>query len=222
MAKAVARRARRAKTKRAGGAKTRRAGVRKEHGKPAKRRAVAARSAPPGPADGHKRSHVTPDLDVQQDAAFQPKPVHFRLLEAYELAFQDGANPTDAVIAKRLNVRRETITRWRRRNPELRRWLYEHIGRRAEELRPLVDRRVTQLAISGSVDHAKLFYQFVAKVGDPERDPAVRTPPAFTMNFLIPRPDTSHLGTQCAPAALPAAGHPSVPPLSDIPFIKVR
>jgi hypothetical protein len=74
------------------------------------------------------------------------------------------------VIAKRLSVRRETISRWRRRNPDLRRWLHENIGTRAEELRSFVDRRVTQLAISGSVDHAKLYYQFVAKVGDPAPD----------------------------------------------------
>jgi hypothetical protein len=106
--------------------------------------------------------------------------VHIRFLEAYELAFQDGINPTDAVIAKRLIVRRETITRWRRLNAPLRQWLWEHIGAKAEELRPFVDRRVDQLAMSGSPDHTKLYYQFVAKVGRPfDDDPPATTSPGL-------------------------------------------
>lgn len=141
----------------------------------------------------HKQSHVEPVAVAAEDGpAFIPKPVHFRLLSAYEGCFQDGIPPSDGVIAKRLGVCRETINRWRRRNPRLRAWLFEQIGRYAAELKPFVDRRVAQQAIAGSPDAQKLFYTFVAKVGMPPGEdgdaPPVGT--AFTMNFLIPRPET--------------------------------
>ena len=124
---------------------------------------------------------------------FVPRFVHFRLLTAYEGCFQDGIPPSDGVIAKRLGVRRETINRWRRRNPGLRAWLFENIGRNALELQPFVDRRVAQQAIAGSPDAQKLFYQFVAKVGMPPGDDGDLPPAAgsaITYNFLIPRPQT--------------------------------
>lgn len=45
-------------------------------------------------------------------------------------------NPTDAAIARRVNVKRETITRWRRYHPRLWRWLYECIPAAALERKP--------------------------------------------------------------------------------------
>ena len=139
----------------------------------------------------HKRSQGgATTAALPEDAAFIPKPVHFRLLSAYEACFQDGVPPTDGVIAKRLQVRRETINRWRRRNPRLRTWLFEHIGQNALELKPFVDRRVAQQAIAGSPDAQKLFYMFVAKVGMPPGDDDDAPPAGVSMiyNFLIPRP----------------------------------
>ncbi len=127
-----------------------------------------------------------------------PKPVHFRLLAAYEECFQEGLNPTDTVIAQKLTrgdrrVHRETVNRWRRQNLALRLWLFEQLGRTAAELRPLVDRRVTALAIRGSADHTKLFYQFVAKVGTPFGDaPGVQPgggTGTYILNLLVPRPE---------------------------------
>ena len=76
-----------------------------------------------------KRSQVeTASVAAEGGDTFAPKPVHFRLLSAYEAAFQDGIPPTDGVIAKRLGVRRETINLWRRSNHRLRAWLFERIG----------------------------------------------------------------------------------------------
>jgi hypothetical protein len=162
--------------------------------------------------EGHKTAQGPQTLTAVRDKTsapaadeFEPKPVHFRLLEAYEVAFQDGKNPSDAVIASMLRVRRETITRWRRRNYALRRWVYQQIGVRAEELRPLVDRRVTALAISGSPEHIKLFYQFVAKVGTPSDGEATAATCGFTLNLLIPRPPDPLPPTQIQGASLPAA-----------------
>ena len=156
---------------------------------------------------------------MDPDAPFRPQPVHVRLLTAYEQAFQEGKNPHDGVIAEKLGVRRETICRWRRRNPKLRRWLYDMIGRDAEDRRPFVDRRVTHLAEAGSVDHAKLYYQFVAKVGIPGGDgggDGALTGIVVTNNFLVPRPDyDGALAAQQTPA-------PALPPASKIPVVYVR
>ena len=147
--------------------------------------------------------------------------MHLRLLEAYELAFQDGINPTDAVIAKRLNVRRETITRWRRRNAGLRAWLGEQIGARAGELRPFVDRRVTALAVSGSPEHTKLFYQFVAKVGRSfDDDSTASGVPACIVNLLCPRPEEYAAAFNQPPAAAtPMTSGRQLPAMADIPVI---
>lgn len=148
-----------------------------------------------------------------------PRMVHLRLLGAYEQCFQDGRNPTDGVIAALLKVRRETINRWRRRKPGLRRWLQEQLGATAESLKPLVDRRVAQLAITGSVDHAKLFYQFVAKVGVPLDEDAPGVPagqlPPVVMNFLIPRPEMPALPSLAAPST-------AVPLTIDVPTVTLR
>jgi hypothetical protein len=160
-------------------------------------------------------------LASTEEGEFQPKYVHLRLLEAYELAFQDGINPTDAVIAKRLNVRRETITRWRRRNAGLRTWLGDQIGARAGELRPFVDRRVTQLAISGSSEHMRLFYQFVAKVGRPfDDDSPAPGVAACIVNLLCPRPEEYAAAFNQPPAsATPMTGSRQLPAMANIPVI---
>lgn len=105
----------------------------------------------------------------------------------------------DAVIAKKLGVRRESICRWRRRNPALCRWLATTIGGAALEARPFVDRRVTYLALQGSVEHTKLFYQYVAKPG--EGDSASVKP--FQINVLAPAPEP--LPVPSATPALPPA-----------------
>jgi len=163
-------------------------------------------------------------LSQDPDAPFAPKPVHWRLLAAYEACFQDGHNPSDGVIAKKLDVRRETINRWRRRNPKLREWLYRQIGQTAVSLRPLVDRRVMQLALLGSPDSIKLYYQYVAKVepaggrgpfgrDETEGDGGPLPPGSVVMNFLVPRPDYPALAR--APVQAPTA-------TVDAPVIQVR
>lgn len=181
----------------------------------------------------HKQSQVHGEQIGDHEDNFVPKPVHWRLLSAYEACFQDGVPPTDGVIAKRLNVRRETINRWRRRNGRLRAWLYEQIGRHAAELKPFVDRRVAQQAMAGSPEHQKLFYQFVAKVGLPP-DEGSDEPPAgsFTMNFLVPRPEMPVIPgvivRQVQPPQLPKSadaesGHIACSPESaSIPVVKIR
>lgn len=160
--------------------------------------AVAASHSP---ADDHEMSQV-----------FQPRPVHLRLLTAFEAALQDGVNPSDTVIAKKLGVRRETINRWRRLNVELWRWVYEHIGQRAIDLKPLVDRRVYQLAMSGSPEHTKLYYQYVAKMELPYPDDLTGGRIIVHNNFLIPRPDYSQPAIPPAPVAK----------VSSIPTVSIR
>lgn len=188
----------------------------------AKRKSGGASSKSPKPAD-HKPAQLAPPDPA---APFIPRPVHFRLLSAYEQAFQEGKNPSDGVIAALLSVRRETVNRWRRRNPRLRVWLYDSIGRHSVDMRPMVDRRVAQLAIQGSAEHMKLFYQFVAKVGVP-RDDAPGTDPMgdqddarCVINILVPHPELPMGGR------LPQLPGPSsmsvIPPLEDIPVVPVR
>jgi hypothetical protein len=192
--------------------------------------------APPSPAANHKKSHVSEppqdSCETTQQPGFRPKHVHFRLLDAYEQTFQEGINPTDAVIAKRLGVRRETISRWRRRNARLRAWLYEALGERASELRAFVDRRVTQLAISGSPDHMKLFYQFVAKVGLPvaageelSSDSQVPSNAGVIINVLTPRPEMyapQFNQLPGPPTQGPMASPAALPPASNIPVLSVK
>ncbi len=141
--------------------------------------------------------------------------MHFRLLDAYEWSLQEGVNPTDAAIAKKVGVQRETITRWRRGNPQLWNWVYENIGEAAVALKPLVDRRVAELAKSGSAEHQKLFYQFVAKVSPPEEADVVPGGVQVVQNFLVPRPEMPQ-GQPSTPALLPAID------LSKIPTVTVR
>ena len=173
------------------------------------------------PADDHEMSQV-----------FSPRPVHLRLLAAFEGALQDGVNPTDTVIAKKLGVSRETVNRWRRRSTDLWHWVHEHIGQRALKLKPIVDRRVTELAISGSPEHTKLYYQYVAKVGSPYGDPdaPVRDDRiVVNHNYLVPRPDYSQLpavgpvvsSTPAASLTPGSAGPPAVAK-KKIPVISVR
>jgi hypothetical protein len=167
----------------------------------------------------HKRSHVS---DVEP-AAFQPKAVHFRLLDAYEECLQDGVKPTDGVIAKKVGVQRETINRWRRQNSALRNWIFEQIGHYAAERRPFVDRRIAHLAESGSVEHAKLFYQFVAKVGSPLGDDGGDGRIVVNHNYLIPRPDYSQVAIPGpVVSSTPAPALPPVTPAkSKIPVVGV-
>lgn len=147
--------------------------------------------------------------------------LHHRLYLAFESCFQEGIAPTDAVIAKKIGVRRESVCRFRARRPDVMEWIYEKVGNGALLLRPLVDRRVAQLAISGSVEHAKLFYEFVAKLGNPVDDERPAPPTSFTLNLLVPRPPgTVGVMQTAAPGATPLPA--GAPLLADIPTVKVR
>lgn len=152
---------------------------------PAKKRKQPRKRPAPPPADDHKLSQ---DLSDE----FRPSPVHYRIADAYEACFQEGVNPTDNAIAKKLSVRRETVNRWRRLRPDLWAWVCDRVGGFAESLRPMVDRRVTHLAIQGSPDHTKLYYQFVAKVGIAGGD-AVPAAGSFILNLLVPCPEVPTL-----------------------------
>lgn len=156
------------------------------------------------------------------------KPAHLRLMEAYEQCLQEGKNPTDAVIAAKLSVRRETVTRWRRRRPDLWTWVYGRLGEFALQMRPVVDRRVTALAIQGSAEHTKLYYQFVAKVGTPLDDelPGGRGAAPVQVNILVPHPQLPNGGRLPAlpgVTAIPAAAPPVSRPVPHaIPTVSVR
>ena len=183
---------------------------------PKTRPAVASAAQP---ADDHELSQDSPN----PDAEFIPRPVHFRLLDAYESAFQEGRNPTDSVIAGILKVRRETVNRWRRRNPRLRAWLHQRIRQRAEDMRPYVDRRVTHLALSGSVEHTKLFYQYIAKVGAPHEDGEDSPEDSryvTHVNILVPCPEVPNGGRM--PVFGPQPAVTGMPDLKDIPTVSVR
>ena len=196
--------------------KTQRSRSRKASGKTAATKTRASRAAPNPLPNGapkanplpngapHPAHQLSPSDLPEPGIGFRPRFVHLRLAEAYEAAFQDGQNPSDPVIAKKLGVRRETICRWRRRNPEMFDWVLERVQRHAERLRPFVDRRVTHLAIQGDHDMAKLFYQFVARVGTPagEGDGAT-APGGFTMNFLVPAPPIPQIVQEQAAKRLP-------------------
>jgi len=200
--------ARREKDAAKGRTKTRRGTMKKGH---TAKRATTPKNASltpsPSSADDHELSQV-----------FQPRPVHLRLLAAFEAALQDGVNPSDTVIAKRLGVTRETINRWRGRSTQVWRWVHDHIGRRALELKPLVDRRVTELAISGSPEHTKLYYQFVAKMDVPFPDELGAGRIVVNNNFLVPRPDYA-AAAGLPPAQTPAAAAAAQP---SIPVLRVR
>jgi hypothetical protein len=96
------------------------------------------------------------------------------------------------VIARKLNVRRETVCRWRRRNPALRQWLANEIRAEVAQARPFVDMRVTVQAMRGSPEHQKMFYQYVERVGQvvPEGEPGPSgAGPSMILNLLVSRPD---------------------------------
>lgn len=168
-------------------------------------------------ANGHKQSQFSNPDPTASDDEFHPKPVHLRLRAAYEEALEERGIPSDAVIAKKLGVRRETICRWRRRNGALRQWLATSIGGDALEMRPFVDRRVTHLALQGSPEHIKLYYQFVVKFGMPIGDAGDVAAAGIQViqNYLVPRPEMPVIG---APKGMPT---PLQLP-ADIPTIKVR
>lgn len=166
--------------------------------------------------DDHKMSQVlgqdSPSVVPAADDEFRAKPLHFRLLEAYRQVLEEKGCPTDAVIAQRLDVRRETVCRWRRRHPPLWQWVRDQIGEAAAKAKACVDFRVSALAQSGSPEHIKLFYQFVAKVAPEDEAPAATVAPII--NLLIPRPDMPTFPAQST-VALPA-----IP--ANVPRVNVR
>jgi hypothetical protein len=96
------------------------------------------------------------------------------------------------VIAKKLGVRRETVCRWRRRNPALRQWLANEIRAEVAQAKPFVDMRVTVQAMRGNPESQKIFYQYVERVGElfPEGEPGPSgAQPSMILNFLVPRPE---------------------------------
>jgi hypothetical protein len=161
---------------------SRRRRVRETHCQETRQRAAVR---PDGTLARHKRSQ---DLG----APFCPEPVHYRLRNAYVAAIEEQGSISDGVIAKRLNVRRETVCRWRRRNPALRQWLANEIRAEVAQARPFVDMRVTVQAMRGSPEHQKLFYQYVERVGQvfPEGEPGPSgAGPSMILNLLVPRPE---------------------------------
>ena len=119
---------------------------------------------------------------------------------------------------KKLGVTRETINRWRGRSTQVWRWVHDHTGRRALELKPLVDRRVTELAISGSPEHTKLGPPVRREDGRAVRDEPGAGRIVVNNNFLVPRPDYA------AAAGLPPAQTPAAAPATRpaIPRVSVR
>ena len=93
----------------------------------------------------------------------------------------------------------------------------------AVDLRPLVDRRVTHLALSGSPDHTKLYYQFVAKIVlAPEENASGEG--GFTLNLLIPRPESTMVptGTYLPTQAGERVMRTQTPARAEIPTVAVR
>jgi len=178
-----------------------------------------ARTTTTGVGAGEQSIGVGHSSSPPDDGSFRPLPVHFRLLYAIESSFQDGLVVSDAVIAKRMGGKtsRETICRWRRRNPRLMAWIREQLAGTVLERKPFVDRRVTHLAEQGSVEHTKLYYAYVEKLGALPDDGAGAPGSGVTINVLVPHPHLPNGGTLPAPArtAAPAT-------VTTIPMVTVR
>lgn len=94
-----------------------------------------------------------------------PQAVHYRYLEAIVEALQADGNTSNRAIAKRMNVRHETITRWTRRHPQLRGWVGQQLQERTRGRHEQLIGRVFEMGMRGSIEHAKLYFQVTGSMG---------------------------------------------------------
>lgn len=125
---------------------------------------------------------------VSEPVRFVPDARALRLLDAYLEAIGEGGRITNVVLAAKMRppMKPDALQKWRTRNPQVDVWLRERIDATLAPDKPLVLRRLLELALRGSAEHAKLLGQFMGwfapadRGGDPSLSAATA---AVQINF---------------------------------------
>jgi hypothetical protein len=94
-----------------------------------------------------------------------PQPCHWRYLDAVVEALETDGNVSNRAIARRMGVRHETITRWTRQHPDIRAWVGQRLETVSNDRHAHIVNRCVNLALRGSIDHAKLYFQVTGRLG---------------------------------------------------------
>jgi hypothetical protein len=151
------------------------------------------------------------------------RPFYPLFLRAYLRCLEDGKPPTSVNLSRELGVSRQNVHQMLGRHPDLLAWINAAVDRENAHLTASVVRRVANLAMAGSPQHAEIFFRHASgayarqgTIGDPPGGGTVPAGISFTINNLIPRPPT--LAEELAAAgrvveALPAHVTPAPPVL---------
>lgn len=108
-----------------------------------------------------------------------PRAIHWRYLRCLAESLDGDGNITDRAIAAKLGLSAETLSRWKQRYPQLRKWVAAQLDELAGEKASAVVNRMATMALKGSVSHAELYLKAVGRVGgDAGQAPSV------TVNIL--------------------------------------
>lgn len=119
-------------------------------------------------------------------------------MRAYLRCLEDGKPPSSVNLARELGVTRQNVHQMLGRHPDLLAWINAAIERENAHFTASVVRRVANLAMAGSPQHAEIFFRHAAgaysrqgAMGDPAGG-GITGPGGlnFTINNLIPRPPT--------------------------------
>jgi hypothetical protein len=184
--------------------------------------------------DRNSAERVAKRLQRQPRDEDVPRPSWRRYWQAYSRLLEDGQPVTETAIARELGISRVSLWRIHRRNPGLRRWVAEQCRSRNEHLiSPVIYMLGATAMRTKSPKHAELFLRATGSLDfRDEHDTEGPAAGGFTMNFLVPRPETPIIpGVTVrevhAPQLAQSAGaNPSGVERSGspepVPFVKIR
>jgi hypothetical protein len=159
------------------------------------------------------------------------RPSYHRYLRAHVSLVEQGKGPTLVNLAKELGISGTAVWKFQKRHPDVLAWIGAFIAKGHEHYTALVVRRVGNLAIQGSAQHADIFLKFQSGAyvragapGDPDA-PLSDGRIVVTHNYLIPRPDYAQIPVavvSSTPALLPACLPPGQVEKKKIPVVSVR
>lgn len=114
---------------------------------------------------------VTNDVPACESVRFSPSPREWRLFDAYLAVLGEGGRVTNAALGARMvpPMKESAMRMYRTRLPEADRWVREQIHGTIAQDRPLVLRRLLELALRGSAEHARLLAQICGWFAPPDR-----------------------------------------------------
>ena len=110
---------------------------------------------------GTLKMHPANDAALCESVRFQPSPREWRLFDAYLAVLGEGGRVTNAALGARMvpPMKESAMRMYRTRHPEADSWVREQIHATIAQDRPLVLRRLLELALRGSAEHARLLAQ---------------------------------------------------------------